>query len=391
MARRTFGKIDKRKRTTTTTYQASYLAPWEGGGYRSGQRVSRTFSTKADAEGWLASERRRIELGVWDGPTRQRKDDEAKAAPTVREWLAKVIEDRAARGQIGQAWKGKLECYAEMINDGLGSVPIDELSRARVEAWRYSRKLTRTPTSAGHAYSFLHSAMGAAVKDELIEANPCTLEGAGKPKRAREPEPITYQEFEQLLDAIAPPDGTATKEAVDTRIAVLIQASCAMRIGEVLALRIRDVDLEAGVVHVRQAVTKYKTPEGVWVRTVKPPKTPESRRDIHLPPSVVEALTPWMNTRVGGRDALLFPTAYRGVPQNSDVVRRRFKKAAEAIGRPELRTHDLRSAGASWAAQAGATVREVQERLGHTTATMALRYQPATGERDRAIAERLFK
>ena len=38
---------------------------------------------------------------------------------------------------------------------------------------------------------------------------------------------------------------------------------------------------------------------------------------------------------------------------------------------------------------AGATVREVMERLGHTTATVALRYQHATQERDRAIADKL--
>jgi integrase len=51
--------------------------------------------------------------------------------------------------------------------------------------------------------------------------------------------------------------------------------------------------------------------------------------------------------------------------------------------------HDLRGSGATWAATAGATVRELMDRLGHTTPTMALRYQHATEERDRAIADRL--
>ena len=42
--------------------------------------------------------------------------------------------------------------------------------------------------------------------------------------------------------------------------------------------------------------------------------------------------------------------------------------------------------GATWAATAGATVRELMTRLGHTTPGVALRYQHATAERDQAIA-----
>lgn len=76
---------------------------------------------------------------------------------------------------------------------------------------------------------------------------------------------------------------------------------------------------------------------------------------------------------------------------DDDVLRRAHKKAAEAIGRPELRNHDLRSTGATLSAQAGATVREIQEQLGHTTPAQALRYQTATAERDAERAKRVSK
>ncbi len=71
------------------------------------------------------------------------------------------------------------------------------------------------------------------------------------------------------------------------------------------------------------------------------------------------------------------------------MLRRAHKKAATAIGRPELRNHDLRSSGATLSAQAGATVREIQVQLGHTTATQALRYQTATAQRDAERAKRV--
>ena len=54
-----------------------------------------------------------------------------------------------------------------------------------------------------------------------------------------------------------------------------------------------------------------------------------------------------------------------------------------------LHFHDLRGSGATWAATAGATVRELMSRLGHATPSVALRYQHATLERDQAIADRL--
>ena len=64
-------------------------------------------------------------------------------------------------------------------------------------------------------------------------------------------------------------------------------------------------------------------------------------------------------------------------------------RSRPALGLPGLHFHDLRGSGATWAATAGATVRELMSRLGHTTPTVALRYQHATLERDRAIADRL--
>jgi integrase len=43
-----------------------------------------------------------------------------------------------------------------------------------------------------------------------------------------------------------------------------------------------------------------------------------------------------------------------------------------------LHFHDLRGSGATWAATTGATLRELMVRLGHTTPTVAMRYQHAT-------------
>jgi integrase len=106
------------------------------------------------------------------------------------------------------------------------------------------------------------------------------------------------------------------------------------------------------------------------------------------------------------RDALLFPgrdgsllahSSLYGLPAREErrdgrVYRKEpfgFMRARLKIGKPGLHWHDLRRTAATLGAQAGATVREMQSRLGHSTPQMALHYQSATAERDRTIADRL--
>ena len=59
------------------------------------------------------------------------------------------------------------------------------------------------------------------------------------------------------------------------------------------------------------------------------------------------------------------------------------------MGRPDLRLHDLRHTGVTFVAATGATMAELMHRAGHASPTAALRYQHATQDRDRVLAEAL--
>jgi integrase len=63
--------------------------------------------------------------------------------------------------------------------------------------------------------------------------------------------------------------------------------------------------------------------------------------------------------------------------------------AVTAAGVPELRFHDLRHTAGTLATAAGASLREVMARLGHSTVAAALRYQHVMNGRDATIAEAL--
>jgi integrase len=71
------------------------------------------------------------------------------------------------------------------------------------------------------------------------------------------------------------------------------------------------------------------------------------------------------------------------------TLNRLWQRARAAIGRPDLFYHDLRHSGLTWAAASGASIAELMCRGGHANPTAALRYQHATEDRDRAIADAL--
>ena len=238
----------------------------------------------------------------------------------------------------------------------LGVMHLKDVTRDDMSAWREALSTT-TRTQNGKAYELPVSVFGDAVREGKIAASPATLRGAGTPERAREPKTMTATEVNAYLNAADP----------KWRVALLLSVTCALRIGETLGLRERDLDLTKGQLHVHQTVAKID--DGVGHRRVvlQDPKTRASQRTVHLLPHTLDEISAWHRKQPKRRlDDLLFPDEY-GRPVNDERLRRAHKKAAAAIGRPELRNHDLRATAATMSAEAGATVREIQDQLGHTT------------------------
>lgn len=124
-------------------------------------------------------------------------------------------------------------------------------------------------------------------------------------------------------------------------------------------------------------------------RIVGDPKTDAGARDVTIPPHLLPAVTAHLDAHAApGPDGLLFPSV-GGAHLSHGVFYKHFKIARAEAGRPDLRLHDLRHTGAVMAAQAGATTRELMDRLGHTTAAVSIRYQHVADGRQAEIARRL--
>jgi integrase len=66
-----------------------------------------------------------------------------------------------------------------------------------------------------------------------------------------------------------------------------------------------------------------------------------------------------------------------------------WREARRRAAREDLALHDLRHTGASMAGEEGASMAELMYRLGHSTPSMALRYQHSRLDRDRTLGRRL--
>lgn len=326
-----------------------------------------TFDGKGDADAWLSLRQAEVLRNTWLPP------DEPKRVPlTFRTYAASWLADRPLAERTR-------EHYALLLRDHVlptfGNVPVSAIAAAEVRTWHAKLAKKTGPTMRAHAYGLLRTIMGTAVADEVIDANPCRVRGAGSSPRVKQIRPASLAELEVLVKA--------TPERYE--LMVLLAAWCALRFGELAELRRSDVDATNGIVRVRRGVVRTKTG-----RIVRDPKSAAGRRDVAIPPHLMDMVRRHLRHNVTGRDGLLFPAAGGGHLSPSALYKW-FYPARNAAGRPDLRFHDLRHTGAVLAASTGATLAELMARLGHSTPAAALRYQHAAKDRDRVIADALSK
>lgn len=355
--RRTFGNVYKLK---SGRYRASYLAP--DGKRRAGET---TFATVADPSAWLATIETELLRGEWRAPEPARETFGSYG----KRWLASRPDLRPSTVErYERLWRIWLE-------PAFGNVPLGKMTAEDWRTWFTSSRAAHPgSTQPGSAYRLARAIMNTAVDDGVMRANPVRVKGAGREQSPERP-------------VAMPDDVMSIAGAIDPRYQpmVLLAAWCSLRFGELASLRRRRINLLHRTIRVEENAVELSSGRTVF----GPPKTEAGRRTVAIPPELVPALEAHLADHVGpDPDALVF-TSPEGHPLRRTKFRLRWVAACEAVGISGLHFHDLRGSGATWAAHAGATLAELMNRLGHASPNMAMRYQHATEERDRAISERL--
>lgn len=205
---------------------------------------------------------------------------------------------------------------------------LRDISPATVADW--SAALTpAAPTTRTHAYVLMRSIMRAALADNLIEENPCQIDGVTTSHRAARAPSADAEEVEAIAAGMPQPYAAV----------VLMSAWLGLAFSELRELRRHDVDLDSGIVRVRRAVALVR---GRYEVTT--PKSTEGMRDIAIPARPLPAITIHLRDHVSPRpEALLFPSV--SDPDrylNPSVLNAMYTQARDTAGRPDLRAADLR-------------------------------------------------
>lgn len=295
----------------------------------------------------------------------------------------------------------------------LGDLPLQKLTPARITEWLTAvrtspRRTTRksddqlahkrspadmgemcadeelnkplSPRTVQHFHSTLNDMLAYAVRLGFIPENPMLKVDRPKAPKAR----VGYLQEDDTLRLIS---CLPQEENPVYRISLLLALTCSLRLCEVDALRLQDVDFINGTIDISRALT-YTPASGTVIGT---PKSDAGCRLIAVPDQLLQMLreeAEWQRQA----EQLLGP-AWKGTgnivhgpdgaPLAHDTVSKWFRRFAKRNGFQNITFHDLRHSHATYLLANGIDIQAVSTRLGHSDASTTLRiYSHAMRRRD---------
>ena len=317
--------------------------------YRDGsnREHSKHFARKVDAQRWLDEVTASVVTGQYVDPAGGRQ--------TLREyaeaWRAVQVHRPTTQAHVETMLR-------RHVYPSLGDRPLASLRPSDIQTLVKLLSLTMQPTTVRVVHRILAGILKAAVRDRRIASSPC--EGTRLPKTDhRRVDPLSTEAVLSLQAALP-----GRYQAL-----VALGAGTGLRQGEAFGLTVDRVDF------LRRSMTVDRQLVTVAGREpfLAPPKTEASVRMVPLPQVVVDALAAHLRAFPAGPDGLVF-TSTEGRPlRRQRFSERVWQPAVAASSVPHgTRFHDLRHYYASLLIRHGESVKTVQARLGHASASETL-------------------
>jgi integrase len=321
--------------------QVTWLVRWRD---PDGRQRKKAFSRQADAKRHAATVEADMSRGQYVDLSHR---------VTVTEYARQWAASRPHRPTTARRTAGLIENH--IAGTRLGGRRLAEVKSSEVQGWASDRATVLGPATTRGLVGLLRSIYAAAVLDRLVASSPVIRISLPPVERPRII-PLTVEQVAALADAMPQ----------RYRAMVITQAGLGLRIGELLALRVQDLDFLRRTVHVEWQFTS-----GSKIRTE--PQDPRSRRTIPAPQVVLDVLAAHLATFPAGPDRSVFTTTVGTPLGHMYYGHQLFRRAVTGSGLPEGTTsHDLRHHFASLLLAAGESVVAVAERLGHEDASLVL-------------------
>lgn len=390
MARKSaFGQIKtpsqwkKKHKPSEHHYEVSYptpieeLAKWHTAKRQYKPKGART---KQEAQDWLLSEEKLVHSGEWT-PVKEREARRERNSILFSEYAARFVEDNE---RLGKSTKNK---YFELLNNHLlpffGDIQVKAITYINVKNWFDSEP---DNTARVNAYKLLSEIMGAAANDALddegntlIDKSPCRLKDVARPKKRHETVVPTVEQISELVSYM--PERLGLIEWVAFGLG--------FRIGEILALQRRDIELNdipnKSFIHVRHSLKDEKDERGKTVVVMGSTKTKSSEASVIIPgvlkPLFEKQLKEYTSKEA---DAFLFTTENNNNFIRPSNFRCRYHNPArkQVAGLEEYWPHDGRHARVITLLESGESLNVVAKQVRHSDARTTARFYADSTTRD---------
>jgi integrase len=330
-----------------------------------GKRITRYRSfkgTKREAEAELIRLKAAADRGDYIDPSK------ATLGQFLDRW-----ESWAATQVSPKTLERNQELTKLYVRPNLGATPLQKLRPvnlvelyANLQRAKAESGAGLAPRTIGHVHRLLKRVLGHAVKWGAAASNPASL---------ADPPRVQRVEIEILDPARAKALIQGLRGRALYPIAILGLAA-GLRRGELVALRWKDIDLDAGKVMVEQSLEQ--TRGGL---RFKPPKTKAGRRTVSVPASVASELRAhWKRQqeqrvalglgRASGED-LVF-ARLNGTPYPPNSLTFDWARTVRRLKLPIVTFHALRHTHVSQLIASGLDVVTVSRRIGHSNPTTTL-------------------
>ena len=253
-----------------------------------------------------------------------------------------------------------------------GNKRVNDITAADIRQWQNELiKMGYSPTYLKTINNQLSAIFNYAVRYYDLKSNPCAKAGSMGKSKAEEMDFWTGEEFRKFIDSV-----------MNKRLSYMAFMTLywtGMRMGELLALNPKDVDLEKKTISITKSYQRLGKKD-----VITPPKTPKSKRVITVPEFLAVDIKDYMDSLYDLQENdRLFPiTKY--------YLEHEMQRGIKESGVKRIRVHDLRHSHASMLIKLGFSPLEIANRLGHEKVETTLNtYAHLYPNKQTKLAERL--
>ena len=345
-------KAEKDKKTGKWLIQYRYT-DWQGKRRKS---TKRGFATKREAEEWLRN-----------FLITQKADFDMKFEDFWKMYCADM-ETRLREHTM----RTKKYIVELKILPYFGNKRVNDITAADIRQWQNELiKMGYSPTYLKTINNQLSAIFNYAVRYYDLKSNPCEKAGSMGKSKAEEMDFWTGEEFRKFIDSV-----------MNKRLSYMAFMTLywtGMRLGELLALNPKDVDLKKRTISITKSYQRLGKKD-----VITPPKTPKSKRVITIPEFLAADIKDYMDSLYDlQEDDRLFPiTKY--------YLEHEMQRGIKESGVTRIRVHDLRHSHASMLIELGFSPLEIANRLGHEKVETTLNtYAHLYPNKQTKLAERL--